>query len=174
MAAPIIIPGDAIIQGTLSVGVGVNLPTGSVTNEEIAASAGIEASKLQTHFRFKDELFAAATTVAAVSKYVFTAHAAGSLLGVEAVITGAIATGADRIVSIDLKKSTAGGAFASVLSGVFGFTNSSTLLVPVSGTIVTPNYIAGDTFEIVVTVAGSASAQATGLGITIATAENYV
>ena len=175
MALPIQVPGDMNVQGTLSVGLALNLPDGAIGDAEIAASAGIQASKLQCHFRFKDELFAAATTVAAIaSKYVFTAPAAGTLRSAQAVVSGAIATGSDRTITLDLQKSTGGGGFATVLSVTFGFTHSSTLLVPVAGTIASPNYVAGDSFQWVVSVAGSAGAQATGLGVTLAVQEAFV
>ena len=97
------------------------------------------------------------------SGYGHTVRIAEAVARGAAAINGAIATGADRTVTVDLQKSTAGGAFSTVLSSTIGFTNASVLRTPVSGTINSPAYSALDEFRVVVSVAGSASAQATGL-----------
>lgn len=171
---PSVHQGAHIFIGPVSLEGGSKLTDGSIGNDQIAAGADIDASKLICHFRLPAELCSDAAQVAAVNRYLFTARAGGSLLGVDAAITGAIATGSDRTITIDLQKSTAGGAFATVLSATFGFTHTSTLLVPVPGVIADPEYVAGDIFRAVVTVAGAASAQAEGLGLTLSAAELYI
>lgn len=67
-----------------------------------------------------------------------------------AAITGQIMTG-DRTVSVDLQKSTGGGAFASILSGGgISFTASDSVRTPKLATITSPNLVAGDLLAIVV------------------------
>lgn len=113
------------------------------------------------------------TTITATDYPLLIARAGGTLLGFEAAITGTIATGADRTVTVDLKRSTGAGALATVLSATIGFTNGSTLLSLSAATISTTFVADGDVFIAVVTVAGAAGAQAIGLAITLTWREGY-
>jgi hypothetical protein len=103
-------------------------------------------------------------TVVAATKY-RKIHRVGKILELRACITETIATGADRTVTIDLLRSTAGGAFASVLSATVVLNNLSTLLVDMLGTLNTTALAAGDTLKLTVAVAGAAGAQALGLSV---------
>jgi len=163
MAEPNVIPGDLQIKGALILSGTTTLPASTVTNAAVASGAAIDASKLLHMVNVPTQLFAPATTVTALTQDCYIAKGIGTLTSVRAAINGAIATGADRTVTVDLQKSTAGGAFATVLSGTVGFTNASVLRTLSTGTISSATYAAGDLFRWVVTVAGSASAQATGL-----------
>jgi hypothetical protein len=89
---------------------------------------------------------------------------AGVLQSLEAAITETILTG-DRTVSITLKKSTGGAAFASVLSGTFQFLNGDTLLVKKAATLSDSSFIAGDVYELAITTAGSTGTQPAGISV---------
>lgn len=97
--------------------------------------------------------------------------ATGTIRGFRAAIFGTIATGSDRTVTVDLQKSTGGGAFASVLSATLNFANTSTLYTVATASIGTTGVQAGDILEVLVTVAGSAGNQAKGLIVDLDLAE---
>ena len=107
--------------------------------------------------------------VVAATEYVFALYAAtATIKGFRAQITEAVATGADRTVTIDLQKSTGGGAFASILGGTIGFTNLSSLRAWSAATVSNTALAgggpsAGDVLKITVAVAGAAGSQAQGL-----------
>ena len=145
-------------------------PAGSVVNASIAAgSAGsyIERSKGVQGHAITNELFGPTTAVTAVTRWWHTVRGAtGTVVSVEAAIA-VVATGADRTITVDLHKSTGAGAFATILSATAGFTNASAVRTPVAGTISTASLVDGDILAIVVTVAGAAGNQATGLTVTV-------
>ena len=132
-------------------------------------AGGIEIASLDNDARSvfspgPGELFAAASSVTALTKDVYVVKGAnGTLLGFTAAITGTIATGADRTVTVDLQKSTGAGAFATVLSATIQFNNVSVLRTASSGTFSSTSLVAGDLLRVVVTVAGAAGNQALGL-----------
>lgn len=162
MAEPNVIPGDLQVKGSGSFG-SLTLPSSAVSNSHVSSTAAIDASKLLHMVNVCTELYGPSSTVAALTKECYIAKGIGTLTSVRAAINGTIATGGDRTVTVDLQKSTAGGAFATVLSGTVGFTNGSTLRTLSTGTISSATYAAGDLFRWVVTVAGSAGNQALGL-----------
>ena len=172
MAAPDTIPGDLVVGGTFSCA-RISLPAGSIANVQIAAGATgnyVFAEKLEHQapgaMGGSIQLFDPATAVAAVTRTLGMAWGVGTIEGISAWIEVA-ATGADRTITVDLQKSTAGGAYATVLSATIGFTNASAIRTAVNGTISGVNYVAGDILRLVVTVAGVAGAQATGLTVRV-------
>ncbi len=148
-------------------------PASSIGDAAIAAGAGVQATKLihanPTAVQ-AGQLFAPATTVVALTQTLGMAHAAGTLQAFGAWIE-VQATGSDRTVSVDLQKSTGGGAYATVLSSPVAIDHTTTIRILVTATISSATYVAGDIFRLVVAVSGSASAQATGLGYKLATQE---
>ncbi len=136
----------------------------------------LDASKHIRHESINKMLFGRSTTVIAATEDIHIVRGAtGTLVGFEASINGAIATGADRTITVDLHKSTGGAAFATVLSSTIGFTNVSTLRTAVAAVInaASAALVDGDQLAIIVTVAGAASAQATGLSVTLTYTETY-
>src|SRR5690349_13968576 len=88
-------------------------PTASIGDDAIKAGAKIQASKLQGEFNLTVDQTGA---VVAATRYLRAIRGvSGIVLDLQAMVTEAVATGADRTVTIDLKKSTGGGAFASIL-----------------------------------------------------------
>lgn len=161
MAEPNVVPGDLQVKGVL-MPTGLAAPAGFLTNTMVNSAAAIDASKLLHMVNRGVELYAPTTSVAAVTKLAYVAKGVGSLSVVRAFIS-VVASDVSRTVTVDLQKSTGGGAFATVLSGTVGFTSASSVRTLVSGTISSATYAAGDLFQWVVTVAGGSGTQATGL-----------
>lgn len=161
MAEPVVIPGDFQCKGRGQFAT-LSIPSGTLTNAGVAADAAIAESKLVHMINVPQELYGPAVTVAALTKLAYIGKGVGTITAVRAcVITPA--NDASRTVTVDLQKSTAGGAFATILSGTVGFTNGSTARTLVAGTISSASYAAGDLFQWVVTVAGGSGTQAAGL-----------
>jgi len=140
-------------------------PAGCITDQSVQANAQIAATKLQQQGAGIDssiELFGPAVSVAALTKVLGMAFGAGTLVALSAHIE-VVASGADRTIAIDLQASVAGGAYATVLTTTVNFTNGTVVRTAVAAVILTAAYVAGTIFRVVVTVAGAAGAQATGL-----------
>lgn len=143
-------------------------PTGGgFVDKDIANGAQISASKLIHHQLIHAQLAENSTAVAAVTELLFTANQNGTLLTFEAFIVTQ-ATGADRTVTVDLQKSTGGGAFSTILTSTIDIDNTTVVRTPIAATFSDTGVIDGDHFKTVVTVAGSAGDQAEGLCATLA------
>jgi hypothetical protein len=167
--------GDLAIAGTLTTTVAPRFPAGSFTDTEIAAAAGIQASKLVRHESHNRQLFAEGTTITALASELLhiVRGATGTVVAFEAIITTQ-ATGGDRTVTVDLQKSTGGGAFATILTTTVNITNATVIRTPVAAVIGAGGALVdGDILRAVVSVAGSAGAQAAGLLITLTFEEKY-
>jgi hypothetical protein len=142
----------------------------NLDNSNVAASANIMATKKQGKFNLT---YSKTGTVAADKAYLrIVAGATGTLLKVQALVTETIATGGDRVVHVDVQKSTGGGAFASVLSATIDFTSASVLLTASAGTFSSTSIQAGDVLMFNITVAGAAGNQALGLLACLTIAED--
>lgn len=170
MATPVIFQ-DVTVRGAFVAAGTSTLPAASVTNAMIAAGANVDASKVIARQEWGTELFPPTTAVAALTQVLGMAYAGCTLVEFSAWIE-VVATGADRTVTVDLKKSTGAGAYATILSATVGFTNASSVRTKVTGTFSSTTLVAGDILEAVVTVAGSAGAQATGLSCSLIVAAN--
>lgn len=157
----------------MSIVAGITLPP--LTNQHIATAAGITAQKLQHQKTVSVELAEAGSAVLAITKLLTSSVSTGTLRSFEATIV-VQATGADRTVTVELLKSTGGGAFATVLSTTVDITDSTVILVPTEATIdASKTTVAdGDIFEITVVVVGVQSAQAKGLVATLVFDENPI
>lgn len=139
------------------------------TDDDIAAGADINHNKLE--HRHAIVVSQAGTVGAGLAHqdtyYLRIMRATGTVLSIEAMITETVATGADRTVTLDLKKSTSGGAFASILSSTIVFNNASTIRTLSVGAISDDDLIDGDVLALTVAVAGTAGNQAEGLVVQI-------
>ena len=143
------------------------IPAGTIRNADVSASAAIAATKLEHQFPVSVMLFGPAVSVAALTQTIYTVRGAtGTIVGFEAWIS-VVADDASRTIDVDLQKSTAGGAFATVCSASSDFTNASTVRVPVAATLSSSSLVDGDLLQIVVSVAGGSGNQATGLHATV-------
>lgn len=162
--------GDLHVTGTISAAV-IQLPASSVGNSDIEAAAGIEATKVVHQFPL-EYYQVPGTAIVAATVDLHISRAAGTVVAFEAAVTGAIATGADRTVTLDLQKSTGAAAFASVLSATLVLDNTNVLRTLEAATIGTAAYVDGDLFRVTVAVAGAAGNQAQGLIVTATLREN--
>jgi hypothetical protein len=132
----------------------------------------LPASLLQRMFNL---LLSQTGTVVAATEYKrIVRGATATLLAVQATITETIATGSDRTVTIDVKKSTGGGAFASVLGSPIVLDHTATLRAVTTASISSAGFVTGDILQVTVTVAGSAGNQALGLSVNVDLAEDPV
>ncbi len=169
MANPNIIQGDLIVQGTVSASA-MQYPAASLKDSHFSAVTGDRLTAAKAVHQFPISYYQKeGAAVAAETATLHIAKGAGTLVSVQAVITGVVPTTTDT-VTIDIKKSTAGGAFATLLTGTIVLDVSSVIRTPESGTpVATPTYAAGDLIEIVVTVSGSSGQ---GLAVTAFVQEN--
>ena len=159
---------DLHIAGRLSADT-LTLPAGAVTSEKITGP--IDAEKLGTRYHLED-FQVPGTPIVAKTKDLRIMRASGAVLDIDAVLTGALADDASRHVTIDLQKSTGGGAFATMLTGVIDLTMSATLRVATGGTLASTALAAGDVLRAVTAVSGGSGNQAQGLQITVTVSEN--
>lgn len=154
--------GRVSLNGTITVSPGWS-------NSHIAAGAAIAADKLE-HEHFLNYYQAPGTAiVAATVDLCVIGGATGLVVSISAAITGAIATGGDRTVTVDLHRSTAGGAFATVLTTPPVLDNTSVLRTPEAGVVSASldDLVATDILRLIVTVAGAAGNQGQGLIVTV-------
>jgi hypothetical protein len=145
-------------------------PADSVGNSAIESAAGIEATKVVHQFPVLYEQVTGTAIVAATAT-VHIARASGTIVSLEGVITGSVTAG-DYTATVDLKKSTGGGAFASVLSSTLVFDSGNTVRVLEAASINTTSYIDGDLLQITVAVAGTTGSQSQGLTLVLTLREN--
>jgi hypothetical protein len=160
-----VLSGDVHVSGTLSSG-DLSPPAGSIDNTAIQAGAAgnyVAATKLEHQFALPYTQDAGTPVAAATKDIHIVEGATGEVAWVKAAITGTIATGADRTVTVDLQKSTGAGAFATVLTTTIVLDNASVLrtaeeaVVKVDGS---EDLVTGDILRVVITVAGAAGNQA--------------
>ena len=166
MADTIVFPTDVYITGRL-VPLQFSPPAGSVGNTAIPALAAIDASKLIHRFDLSYTQVPGTAVVTETRDLRILRGATGTVAAVEAAITGAIATGGDRTVTIDVQKGNSATAFTTILTATLSFTSSSVLRTVSAATISVPAVLDNDILRVVVTVAGSAGAQAQGLIVTV-------
>lgn len=141
-------------------------PAGSIGDSAVEAAAGIDPTKVIHQFPLHHYQTTGTAVVAAVEDLHIVQGAGGTLVSFEAAVTGAVATGADRTVTVDLHKSTGAAAFASILTAPIVLDDDSVLRTAVAATLASSTLADGDILRVVVTVAGSAGAQAQGLIVT--------
>jgi hypothetical protein len=158
-----IIDGNTTFKGTVAIQGQFYPPALSINGSHISQDANnrIPAETVEHQFSIPKVCFGPATNIAALTDFVWAANADGEIVGVDVFIEGA-ATG-DRTATIDIKKSNGGGAYATVLSSPVTVNSSTAIRTAVPATIASAAYVAGNSFEVVVTVGGSTGTQPTGL-----------
>lgn len=139
----------------------IAIPAGSLTDDAIAANAAIAAAKLVQEITGKAAQNGGAD-VAAATVPIHAAYKAGTVVGFRVALLAA-PTGGDKAFTVDLKKSTGGGAFATILSAVVTIDNSKANNTTYSGTVSSGAYSAGDIFQVVIAVSGSTGSQGQGV-----------
>jgi hypothetical protein len=147
-----VIASDVFVAGSLSSRT-FTPPSGSITNDSIAGSAGIAASKLVHRFPVTKRI---AGTVGSVTEIIHIHHAGATVAAVD-VLCGTHPTSSDT-VTVDLKRGSASVSYTSVLSGVVTLNSSSANKTPYSGTITSATSVTADSLQVVITASGSSCA----------------
>lgn len=164
---------DLTINGTLRAR-DFTPPDQSIADAAIDANAAIQASKMEHQHAIHYAQAPGSAIVAATQDVHIVRGAEGLIVGLDAAITGAVANDVSRTVTIDLQKSTAGGAFATALTSTIEFTSSSTIRTATAAVMdgSQDDLVVGDILRIVVTVAGGSGSQAQGLQVTLTIRED--
>jgi len=140
------IQGDQNFQGNVSYNGTVNLPTGTVSNLQVLAGADVGYQKLQHVIHAVLAQDAGAAT-ADQTRTVYIARAAGTVIG--ATISIDTAAVGNSTVDVDVLVSTAGGAFASVLTAAESIDSSTVVRTDTAATLSgTPALVVGDLVQI--------------------------
>ena len=151
----------------------IDFTGGGIRNSDIGTGAAIAATKLEHQFSIDRQLYAEGTEIVALASELL--HIVHGTSGEVVAFEGAIftqATGADRTVDVALQKSTGAGAFATIMTTNVEITNTTAVRTPVAAVVSNTALVDGDILRAVVTVAGSADAQAEGLLITLTLRED--
>lgn len=161
--------GDVHVNGQLSAS-RINMPSASIENADIVASAGIEATKLQHQFALSYQQTTGAD-VAAATEFIHTFRSAASIIGMD-VTPITVPTTGDRQFSVDLHKGSASSAFASILSSVVTIGQTDVDRTQRAATISNSTAVDGDMLKVVVTLTtGSTGNQGKGVLVTVWTRE---
>jgi hypothetical protein len=153
-------PNDHVWSGSNQFTGAFSFPDDTVTDQKIPDGANIGDEKLLHRVPLKHTQ---AGAVVAATELLSIAYCSGTVASFKAAIVTP-ATGADRTVTIDIQKSSGGGAFASILTAPLVLNNAAVALTPVDLSLVaSPTILEDDILQLVVTVAGAAGAQAIGL-----------
>ena len=158
--------GDNNWSGTNTFTGALTLTAGTVTNAMVNSAAAIAATKLinrlvYTHAQKTGTVVAAATEEIAIAR-AGTANTTSTILSFE-VTCSTVPTGGDLAFTVDLHRSTAEGAFATVLSAPLTFDSSKVARRVYTATLSATTFIDGDIFRVVVTTSGSTGTQGNGL-----------
>lgn len=149
----------------------VQLPDATIKKEHVEASAGIEATKLQQQYRL-GYAQAEGSDVVSETKPIDICLAGNVAIVAVEVCPITAPTGGDKQYTVDVEKSTGGGAFATVLSSVVTVSSSSTDRTVQAGTVSVTTAAQGDLFRVVVTASGSTGSQGQGLIVTLTIRED--
>lgn len=159
------IRGDRSYTGNVNFGGTVNLPSGTLTDTMVSASAAIAATKQVGRMSYTHAQYAGTDVVTRTEEIAIaraTSSTSGSILTFSATCSTA-PTGGDKAFTVDLKRSTGAGAFASILSAVLTFNSTKTSRVVYTATLSSTTFTVGDIFQVVVTTSGSTGSQGQGL-----------
>lgn len=156
--------GDVFVQGNLAART-MTIPSGTITNDSVKSDAKIAGSKMQQTRQYNHSQ-AGANIAAATEYFSIVTGTTGTLVSIEAAILET-AAGGDRTVTIDLQKSTGGGAFATVLSSTIQLDSGNTIRVLEAGAISATGLVDGDILKLIVTVGGTTGTQPQGLVVTV-------
>lgn len=144
----------------------IDWTAGGLRDQDVAPGAAIQASKVIHQTSHSKLVYGPTTTIAAISYPLTVVDAESAVIGnFTAVIFGA-PTG-DRTATIDLQKSTGGGAFATVLTSTITFNSSSAVRVQSPAVVLDTDLVEGDVLQAVVTVGGSTGTQPQGLLVSL-------
>jgi hypothetical protein len=159
------IDGNLIVNGSFNCTGTMQIPSGTVNDDDVAADADISAVKLR-HQHQPATGQANGADVVSRTETVWVAQAAGTIEEV-LVRPETAPTGGDKQYTVDVKKAADGStSFTTVLSSVITVNSSSANGTKQDGVLSVVSYNAGDALQVVVTASGSTGSQ--GQGLTVA------
>jgi hypothetical protein len=138
------VDGDLFVGGTLRARA-AQLPSSCVGDAQVSGASPVTAAKLR-HRHAVSEAQAHGSASAARRTVVRVAHGDGEVVAVRAGVS--VACVGDSTITVDVKKNG-----TTILSGTIGLDSGDAAFAKVAGTISDDEYVAGDVFETVVTVA---------------------
>lgn len=157
--------GDLFVAGNLGART-MSIPAGTISNDAVAAGAAIAATKLEHQFALYYQQAVGSNVAAATVGLHVCRGTTGEIVSVEAALIGQVPDG-NRTAVVDLKKSTGGGAFASVLAAAITLDSANTIRVAEAGTVSSADLVDGDILQIAVTLGGDADLHPQGLIVTV-------
>ncbi len=124
-----------------------------------ATQAGQAAVEIDYTIDEENEVVAATVPIHTVR------GATGTIIAIEATVTTAATT--PKSLTIDLKKSTGGGAFATVLTGVMTIDSTTTVRTIIAGALAATTLVDGDHLQLVIAVSGASGTQSKDLSVTV-------
>jgi len=148
---------DTVVTSVLMCTSSLQVPTGSLTNTMIVASAGISASKVES---YQKECWGQIGTAVTETKVLgMIRGSTGTTVGVE--VTNQTACGGSSTVTVDVQKNG-----VSILSAVVTLNSASSITVPIAATVTTTALADGDIITgVITTVASGTDALATGVSV---------
>jgi hypothetical protein len=147
--------GDLHVDGDLT-SRGFRAAAGSITDDAVQAGADISAAKLEHQYQpvYSQGM---TTTPAADRRVIHIARGATGTFTEFAIGTRVALTG-DSTITVDLLKNG-----STILTGTVGLSNAESGYGKKTATIATSTYVAGDVFEVVVTVSAGTGSLGQGL-----------
>ena len=148
------------------------IPSGVILASHVAASAGLEATKLQHQHVIGYSQADGSDVVDAIVPVYTCRGVTATIIEVEVSCLDA-PSGGDKKFTVDLKKANAGSPTpATVLSAVVDYSATRNDCEVVAGIIVSAALVVGDTIVVVVAVSGSTGTQGQGLIVTVTVRED--
>ena len=171
MATPSYLQGNVHVAGAFSC-TSMQIPAGTVQASDVAAAAGIEATKLE-HQHAIHYWQADGTAIAAAIVPVHTVRGTtATIIGIDVVCVDA-PSGGDLAFSVDLLVAdVVAPTPATVLSAPVAYSETQTDCEVESGTIASATLADGDTLLVQVAVTGSTGTQGQGLIVTVTVRED--
>jgi hypothetical protein len=163
------IDSDVTITGRLTVQGDASLPAGVIFDANIPNGQNISYEKVEALI-IASHAQSQAADVATAREIVHRFAKTGSVESVIVAIDDA-PTGGDRLYTVDVRKSTGGGNWTTILTAVVSVSASDTSRTAKAGSVLTPNCVAGDLIAVVVAPAGSTGTQGKGVRVEVRCAE---
>lgn len=162
------VDGDFHVTGGLTCG-SMNIPSGTVNNDDVAPGAGIEATKLQQQYAIHYEQADGADVESEIKAIHIVYGATATIVAVKvACLDAPSGSGGDKKFTVDLKKvNAASPSPATVLTSVVTIDNTVADCEVESGVINAASLVVGDTLIIDVAASGSSGDQGQGLVVTV-------
>jgi hypothetical protein len=171
MSVPSTLYGDFILPGNLALTGTAQLPAAAVTDTNVSGTANISQAKIQSrpHATYGQ---AGGADAANATQVMFRAHKACTVLAAK-ITPDVVPAGGTKALAVDVKKSTAGGNWTSILTGTGSITANSAARTPVALTLSgTPTLIADDLLQASVTISGSNGTNVQGFLLDVILAED--